>query len=577
MVDNSNSYKDRVSRLISWGHWFMLANIILAMVMALRYIFAIDSELTTMAVFYLLTTWIGHFGLLGILTYIIVLFPLTFVFPSSKVMRALGAIVATFAIIAVLIDGSVFGNYQLHLNLFAFDLKGFNLKNSIGWTSISLFLLALLIVELTIANLIWKRLAKIRAWDVGNKITFGFGCAFLLSHIIHIWADATVYSPVLSYDRLFPLSHQSTARSFIKKHGWINDSHQDKLTLSAAPQTINYPLNPLQCNAPQANNLLFISIARLNQQHVSNNYMPNLARFASANINATNHITTSLRQQDIAFTLATGLPANYRGVFERNKLASPIQSLTDGYANKTFTTSEEARQQTTFNAAANDQSNVAQLIEWIGSSQQTPYRADITLYASQALSVPNNFNPPIVWPTTLQRPADRLLAQQYLKATAYIDQLLGKLLTAVDLSNTTVVITGIRGNDLNAIYQQSDAYSAVNLSVPLVIAIPNLAAQTITKKTSHYDVLPTLLRHHFKCGNPSSDVSIGFDVLSTQQSALVYIGASENFALHQEDGIAEIDRQGNYRFFTQQYQKDLNGQLSFQQLIELKANINRFK
>ena len=24
MVDNSNSYKDRVSRLISWGHWFML-------------------------------------------------------------------------------------------------------------------------------------------------------------------------------------------------------------------------------------------------------------------------------------------------------------------------------------------------------------------------------------------------------------------------------------------------------------------------------------------------------------------------------------------------------------------------
>lgn len=577
MVDNSNSYKDRVSRLISWGHWFMLANIMLALVMALRYIFAVDSEPTITAVVYVITTWIGHFGLLGILVYIIILFPLTFVFPSSKVMRALGAIVATMAIVTLLIDGSVFGNYQLHLNLLAFDLEGFNLNKSIGWSSIGLFLLALLLVELTIANLIWKRLATIRAWDVGNKITLFFGGAFVLSHLLHVWADATVYRPVLTYDRIFPLSHQSTARSLIKKYGWISDAHQDKLELSAAPQTITYPLNPLQCNVPSTQNLLFVSIARINREHISPDHMPNLARFAEQNIHAKNHISTSLVPRDIEFTLATGLPANYQSVFERTKRSSPLISMTNNSARKRFSTSQSLRDSANYNAASQDQENVNSLLEWITANEDKAYIADITLYASQALSVPENFNPSITLPLSQQKPADKLLAKQYLKAIKYTDQLLEQIIKQVDLANTTVVITGNRGNDLNSIYQQSESYSAANLQVPLVIAMPNKSAQQITKNTSHYDVLPTLLRHHFQCGNPESDTSIGFDILSTQSGDLFYIGASENFALYSEKGIAEIDRQGNFRFFTPEYKRDDDGKLSFQQLIELMADINRFK
>lgn len=577
MVDNSNSYKDRVYRLISWGHWFMLANIMLAMVMALRYVFAVESDSSFTAVIYIIATWIGHFGLLGILAYIIILFPLTFIFPSSKVMRALGAIVATIAIITLLIDGSVYGSYQLHLNLLAFDLQGFNLNKSIGWSSIALFLLAVLLVELTIANLIWKRLPVIRAWDVGNRITLVFGGAFILSHLLHVWADATVYRPILAYDRMFPLSHQSTARSLIKKYGWIGEQHSNKLELSAAPQTVTYPLNPLQCNVSNEQNLLFISIARINREHISAIHMPNLAQFASQNISASNHITTSLDTDDVEFTLATGLPANYRGVFERQGQKSPLITLSDNVARKHLDVKPGERSASNFNAAAKDQQNVAQLIEWVAQDHESAYLADITLYASQELSVPDDFNPTIEVSLTQQRPADRFLAKQYFKAIKYTDQLIGEIIANVDLANTTVVITGNRGNDLNAIYQQSESFSAANLQVPLVIALPNTPAQQIIKKTSHYDVLPTLLRHHFRCGNPESDTSIGFDILSTQSHELFYIGASEDFALYQEDSIAEIDRQGNFRFYNKDYKRDEDGKLSFQQLIDLKANINRFK
>ena len=123
MVDNSNSYKDRVSRLISWGHWFMFANILLAMLMATRYIFATEGQVTFISVIFVISTWIGHFGLLGIISYIVVLFPLTFLAPYSKILRGLAALIGTIIIVALLIDGSVYQNYQLHFNLLAFDLE----------------------------------------------------------------------------------------------------------------------------------------------------------------------------------------------------------------------------------------------------------------------------------------------------------------------------------------------------------------------------------------------------------------------------------------------------------------------
>lgn len=577
MVDNSNSYKDRVSRLISWGHWFMLANILLAMVVALRYVFAVDSDLSFTAVIYLIASWIGHFGLLGIIAYIIILFPLTFVFPSSTAMRALGAFIATGAIVTLLIDGSVFGNYQLHLNLLAFDLEGFSLNKSIGWASISLFILAILSIELTIANMIWKRLSIIREWDVGNKITLFFGIAFLAGHLIHIWADAVNYRPVLAYDKIFPLSHQSTARGLLKKYGLLDEKERSEFVHSSAPRTIKYPINPLQCNLPTAQNLLFISIARINQTHLTPELMPNLYRFAQDNIQALNHITTSLNAQDIEFTIKTGLPANYRNIFEQEKLASPLISLTNERVRKRFGASDTERLTPSYNAAAFDQSNLNQLTQWISEHNGKPYIADLTLFSSQDLSVPDGFTSSYNHPDQQMRPADRLLATQYFKAITYTDTLLGHLLSTLDLSNTTVVITGNRGNDLHAIYQQSEAYSAVNLRVPLVVAMPNTPPQIITKQTSHYDILPTLLRHHFRCGNPESDSSIGYDLLSTQSSPLLYIGAAKDFALYQNNGIAQIDRQGNFRFFTSDYQPNKDGKLAFQQLIELKANINRFK
>lgn len=42
MVETGNPYRDNVSRLITWGHWFSFFNIILAMLISTRYLGAIS-------------------------------------------------------------------------------------------------------------------------------------------------------------------------------------------------------------------------------------------------------------------------------------------------------------------------------------------------------------------------------------------------------------------------------------------------------------------------------------------------------------------------------------------------------
>jgi len=583
MIDTGNSYKDRVSRLIGWGHWFLVANIVLAIAMSIRYIFANNVDDSAISIIYLVLTLIGHFGLLGIVTYIVILFPLTFVFPSSKAMRAIGAFVATGAIIALLIDGSVYQNYKIHLNLMVFDLEGFNLGNSIGWSSIGLFLLALLTVELTLANLIWKRLAVIRQWNVGNAIARVFFIAFFASHLIHIWADATLYQPVLSYDRTFPLSHGSTARSFLNKYG-INVDMRQQRKQSNSPTTISYPQQALQCTANSPSSLLIINLATANQQFVTSEIMPYLSSFAARSIVAKQHISTSLVPKLAKFNLETGLPAQYSYVFNASNSSRLLQQQARAYGfEREFISSKYKTDAMTPNQsiASLDKATTDKLVDFLNDSSNDPinsaFYADITLFSSQELDSPTGFKPVIALDQQRNLSApERILAQQYLRSLSYIDSLINNILSQVDLTTTTVVITANRGMDLTSLYNSSNQYSKVNLHVPLIISLPNTASQIITKLTSHYDVLPTLLKHNFGCTNPSSDYSVGNDLLSTVTNEFIYLGAPDDFAIYQPQKIAEINRYGDFRFYNEHYQRLDNAYLPFQAFIDLMAKQQRF-
>lgn len=74
MVDSGNTYGERVSRLVGWGHWFAFFNIIAAMLVGTRYISQSPWPETLLGQFYLAVSWVGHFGFLVFALYLLVLF-----------------------------------------------------------------------------------------------------------------------------------------------------------------------------------------------------------------------------------------------------------------------------------------------------------------------------------------------------------------------------------------------------------------------------------------------------------------------------------------------------------------------
>ncbi|MBA3988936.1 MAG: alkaline phosphatase, partial [Idiomarina sp.] len=94
--------RDRISRLISWGHWFTFTNILLCLLIGVLYIETMGSTGTILGDVYLVLNWFGHFAFLPFVFFILLLFPLCLILPYSKILRGAGALIASFGIFILL-------------------------------------------------------------------------------------------------------------------------------------------------------------------------------------------------------------------------------------------------------------------------------------------------------------------------------------------------------------------------------------------------------------------------------------------------------------------------------------------
>lgn len=91
MVTHRQRYREKVSQMVSWGHWFALFNILLSLVIGSRYLFIADWPTTLAGRIYSYVSIIGHFSFLVFATYLLILFPLTFIVGSQRLMRFLSS------------------------------------------------------------------------------------------------------------------------------------------------------------------------------------------------------------------------------------------------------------------------------------------------------------------------------------------------------------------------------------------------------------------------------------------------------------------------------------------------------
>ncbi|MBY7236157.1 LPS biosynthesis-modulating metalloenzyme YejM [Escherichia coli] len=583
MVTHRQRYREKVSQMVSWGHWFALFNILLSLVIGSRYLFIADWPTTLAGRIYSYVSIIGHFSFLVFATYLLILFPLTFIVGSQRLMRFLSVILATAGMTLLLIDSEVFTRFHLHLNPIVWQLVINPDENEMArdWQLMFISVPVILLLELVFATWSWQKLRSLtRRRRFARPLAAFLFIAFIASHVVYIWADANFYRPITMQRANLPLSYPMTARRFLEKHGLLDaQEYQRRLIEQGNPDAVSvqYPLSELRYrDMGTGQNVLLITVDGLNYSRFEKQ-MPALAGFAEQNISFTRHMSSGNTTDNGIFGLFYGISPIYMdGILSTRTPAALITALNQqGYQLGLFSsdgfTSPLYRQAllSDFSMPSvrtqSDEQTATQWINWLGRYAQEDNR-----WFSWV-----SFNG-----TNIDDSNQQAFARKYSRAAGNVDDQINRVLNALrdsgKLDNTVVIITAGRGIPLSEEEETFD-WSHGHLQVPLVIHWPGTPAQRINALTDHTDLMTTLMQRLLHVSTPASEYSQGQDLFNPQRRHY-WVTAADNdtLAITTPKKTLVLNNNGKYRTYNLRGErvKDEKPQLSL--LLQVLTDEKRF-
>ncbi|MGD7772011.1 LPS biosynthesis-modulating metalloenzyme YejM [Escherichia coli] len=583
MVTHRQRYREKVSQMVSWGHWFALFNILLSLVIGSRYLFIADWPTTLAGRIYSYVSIIGHFSFLVFATYLLILFPLTFIVGSQRLMRFLSVILATAGMTLLLIDSEVFTRFHLHLNPIVWQLVINPDENEMArdWQLMFISVPVILLLELVFATWSWQKLRSLtRRRRFARPLAAFLFIAFIASHVVYIWADANFYRPITMQRANLPLSYPMTARRFLEKHGLLDaQEYQRRLIEQGNPDAVSvqYPLSELRYrDMGTGQNVLLITVDGLNYSRFEKQ-MPALAGFAEQNISFTRHMSSGNTTDNGIFGLFYGISPSYMdGILSTRTPAALITALNQqGYQLGLFSsdgfTSPLYRQAllSDFSMPSvrtqSDEQTATQWINWLGRYAQEDNR-----WFSWV-----SFNG-----TNIDDSNQQAFARKYSRAAGNVDDQINRVLNALrdsgKLDNTVVIITAGRGIPLSEEEETFD-WSHGHLQVPLVIHWPGTPAQRINALTDHTDLMTTLMQRLLHVSTPASEYSQGQDLFNPQRRHYWVTAADNNtLAITTPKKTLVLNNNGKYRTYNLRGErvKDEKPQLSL--LLQVLTDEKRF-
>ena len=583
MVTHRQRYREKVSQMVSWGHWFALFNILLSLVIGSRYLFIADWPTTLAGRIYSYVSIIGHFSFLVFATYLLILFPLTFIVGSQRLMRFLSVILATAGMTLLLIDSEVFTRFHLHLNPIVWQLVINPDENEMArdWQLMFISVPVILLLELVFATWSWQKLRSLtRRRRFARPLAAFLFIAFIASHVVYIWADANFYRPITMQRANLPLSYPMTARRFLEKHGLLDaQEYQRRLIEQGNPDAVSvqYPLSELRYrDMGTGQNVLLITVDGLNYSRFEKQ-MPALAGFAEQNISFTRHMSSGNTTDNGIFGLFYGISPSYMdGILSTRTPAALITALNQqGYQLGLFSsygfTSPLYLQAllSDFSMPSvrtqSDEQTATQWINWLGRYAQEDNR-----WFSWV-----SFNG-----TNIDDSNQQAFARKYSRAAGNVDDQINRVLNALrdsgKLDNTVVIITAGRGIPLSEEEETFD-WSHGHLQVPLVIHWPGTPAQRINALTDHTDLMTTLMQRLLHVSTPASEYSQGQDLFNPQRRHY-WVTAADNdtLAITTPKKTLVLNNNGKYRTYNLRGErvKDEKPQLSL--LLQVLTDEKRF-
>ncbi|AVU36280.1 TPA: LPS biosynthesis-modulating metalloenzyme YejM [Serratia marcescens] len=590
MVTNRQRYREKVSQMISWGHWFALFNILLALGLGSRYLFVTDWPASLLGRVYALVSLLGHFSFIVFAGYLLVIFPLTFVVMSQRLLRFISAALATAGLTLLLVDSEVFSHFHLHLNPVVWDLvvNPDQSELSRDWQLMFICVPVLFLVEMLFGTWSWQKLRSLNRRRFGKPLAALFISAFFASHLIYIWADANFYRPITMQRANLPLSYPMTARKFLEKHGLLDQQeYERRLVQQGNPEAVavEYPLSDLSYGDKGSGyNLLMIVVDGIRAKDVAQD-MPALTRFAQENVRFSDHYSSGNHADTGLFGLFYGISPTYLdSVLAGRKPSALINALSDqGYQLGLFSSdgfnASLYRQAllTDFSlptpAPQSDAQTTQQWQRWLtDQGDKEPWFSYINFSGAEPAE-------------GAKTPAPADFIQRYRTGAQDVDAQIARVLDTLKqrglLDKTVVVITAEHGVEFNdsgkGQWGAGNGFNQAQLQVPLVIHWPGTPAQTISKLTGHNDVMRTLMQRLLHVKTAPKDYSQGEDLFTAQRrNNWIATGDGNQLVITTPTQTLMLDNSGNYRVYDHNGDeiKDEKPQLAL--LLQVLTDVKRF-
>ncbi len=274
VLEQNLSLVKKVNRLLDWGHWFTFFNIIIALFVTATFWASEPLPQTWLGWIYLGFNWFGHTAFLCFMFFILTIFPLSLIFPYQRHIRGLAAALATLGLVILIFDAYVYSQLGYHIGSASYSQTIDLLRQQVV-TNLRNFVLIVIVVgsiifllELVISNYCWKRISRLSQSGLGKPALVLFFGSFMLSHLIHIYADANLHWDITRQDNVLPFSYPATAKSLLARYQLVDLTQRaqrqaDKLN----PDSIRPVSRELRCDLPlQPSTLLIISNTLSEQQ-----------------------------------------------------------------------------------------------------------------------------------------------------------------------------------------------------------------------------------------------------------------------------------------------------------------------
>ncbi len=543
--------------------------------------------------FYWLFTWLavsinlGRFFDLAspswLLLYQLVLigsYALLFIAPAWAISHLTGRLFARIGVVlSVLLGGTVqlalYGDHMLwqlygfHLNGFVWNIiitpGGIDALGSSASTERDLMFLAIAMFAGQAAlRLLAYALARLHlpaprlAWvlplflcaTLGERLSYGVG---------HFYG----YTPLLESAQRVPFYQPMTMRRVLERQLGLERPQRMEVASAELKGQLRYPQAPLSIQAPDKPlNIVWLVAESWRADTLNERVMPQTHAFAKRAQHFTEHFSGGNGTRIGMFSQFYGLPANLWFPVLDARLGSPLIDVLQqqDYQLKLFTSArfsypefdktlfvkvprEQMIEDDQGDTWARDRRNVERLLEFV--DQRDPSRPFMTFLFFESPHANYNFPPesviePQYLPDFSYASMDlsrdiKGIHNRYLNAVRHLDSQLARVTKHLEakglLDNTLVVITGDHGEEFmeKGRWGHNSTFVDEQIRVPLVLWVPGREARQERLRTSHVDLLPTLLPL-LGVQNPGSDYSIGHSLFQAQPDRLLLAGDWDRLA-----------------------------------------------